>query len=202
MVVLILVAVFAALLAALLFWPFHIRVGVHFVFRREDWLRVNVSMLGGMIKKGWTLSVADLPGGWYGVWLTDRKGRRYLVTHLPRVKQLSRLGTRRTLAGVLRRTRIDVLELKSELGLGSDAAATALAAGALRALTAALLTAFYPPGSISGERVKIRPRFDRACFIFLGRCIITFRIEHIIIAGWNNLMNKRKKAVIDAGASH
>jgi len=109
---------------------------------------------------------------------------------------------RRLLFIALRRGRIEALQIRSELGVYSDAAATALVTGALRAVTLGFLRAYYPPGSIPGARVEIRPRFDRACFIFQIRCIIISRVEHIIIAGWNNLISKRKKAVTDAGASH
>ena len=202
MVALILIAVLAALLAALVFCPVRIRFFLDFTFRRKDFLKIKVSTLGGLIKRSWTSSVADLPGGWYGVWITDHKGRRFLVSHIPKPKRLMKPDIRRLLFIALRRGRIEALQIRSELGVYSDAAATALVTGALRAVTLGFLRAYYPPGSIPGARVEIRPRFDRACFIFQSRCIIISRVEHIIIAGWNNLISKRKKAVTDAGASH
>lgn len=202
MVALIVIALALALIAALVFWPVQTRIGVECVFRRKDFLFVKVSMFGGFIQRSRSMSVVDLPGGWYGVWVTDQKGRRKLYSHLPRPKRLMQRGIRHIMASALKRGSIEALHIRSDLGLPSDAAATAIAAGAFNALTFALLTASFAPGSIPDEHVEIRPRFDRACFIFKGRCIIKFRIEHIIIAGWNDLTSKRKKAITHAGASH
>ncbi|MFZ5975866.1 MAG: DUF2953 domain-containing protein [Bacillota bacterium] len=191
----IIAAILVLALIIMVFWPFKISFYLTFDPKQKNEAVFGFHMLRGRIWREWRLSIADIPGGWYGIWITDNKGRRYLFTRRQKPQKRITKDTRRIVFHVYRRIRIKKLYLNAELGLFSDAAATALATGAVQALVFSFLAAFYPPRGIGLKRIEIRPRFDKACFNFQSRCIITLRIEHIISAGWNNLLNKRKRAV-------
>ena len=181
--------------AVLIFWPLKLcfRLGLDPKQKKE--IRFAFRMLGGVIGREWRLSVASIPGGLYGVWITDNKGKRFLYTRPSKPKRRIKKDARHVFFKIYKKIKVNALYVEAELGLLSDAAATALAAGAAQALVFSLLAALYPPKGIDSKKIDIRPRFDKACFNFQSRCIITIRIKHIISAGWNNLLIKRKKAV-------
>ena len=183
-------------LVVLAFVPFNIEFQARIHGAEHEKLVVDVSMLGGKIQREWRFSFANVPGALFGIWLTDKKDRRFLIVFHVKPQKL-RIAPKRSrlMTHLYRHIQVQVLDLQAEVGIRSDAAATALVTGAVQAAVYALTTAFYPPKGITKKRILIQPRFNRACFNFKSKCIITIRLEHIINAGWNNLFNKRKKAV-------
>lgn len=195
MVWIVVAAVLLAAVITVLFVPLRVCLLVLVRAASREKLLFAVDALGGVIKREWRVSIANLPGGGHGLWIKDRRGRRFLMTHIRKGKKGRRRDQRKFLKHLYRCADIQVLEVDAELGLFSDAAATALAAGLVQAVVFAAVAIFYPPKGIEEKRIVVLPRFNRACFNFRGKCIITLRLEHIISAGWNNLLRKRKKAV-------
>lgn len=179
----------------LVFFPFKIVFNIYLdIFKREKFI-LQINALGNRIKKEWRVSIADIPGGLYGLWILDERGKRFLLYKSYGKAKKKRIVDYSLIKQTLLKIRINELNVNGRIGVKRDAAATAICTGTIQAILFSLSTALLPLKESTAKKISIIPAFNNACFNFDAKCIITIRLEHIISAGWNNLLLKRKKAV-------
>ncbi len=195
MLLLFIISLIVLLCILLIFFPFKIVLNIYFdIFKREKFI-LRINALGKRMKKEWRVSIADIPGGLYGLWILNEKNRRFLLYKSYDKEKKKRKVDYALMKQALLKIRINEIDVNGKIGVKRDAAATAICTGTIQAVLFSLSTALLPPKESTTKKINIIPAFNNACFNFDAKCIITVRLEHIISAGWNNLLLKRKKAV-------
>ena len=174
------------LVVALLYWLFCAQV--------QAVLSLGISDSGGSfsIQFNWLFFQVRKDG--ILLWPGEGKGFRILVRYEDRKGRQRKVKKSRLRSEAVRAFRISRIEASARIGL-EDAAATALAAGTLRAMISAFCAAY----GLHESGVNVSAQLENRCLLAETRCIFSSQLGDVMFAAARSMLKGKTKQKEGAG---